>query len=93
MKRYWIYIGITFVLIIGISLMGYHYMDNKGCFDTATAIDNKNVLSLSQGIGGGVFIAIIKYIIKKIIAIFVLFVSLIIAFMVFIGLGFFTFTL
>lgn len=92
MKKCWIYTGIALILITGISLMGYHYMDNQGYFDTATAID-KNGLSLSQGIGGGLFIAIIKYIIKKIIAIFVLFVSLIIAFMVFIGLGFFTFTL
>ena len=91
MRKIWITIVLALVAVFGIALVSYSFMDDLGYFNTASSAAGSGIVSLGKGMGGGAFLAIAKYLAEKIIAIFFIIVSILIAVMAFFVLGLVTF--
>lgn len=83
MKRTWVIILIALLVIGLIGVAAYCQMDSMGYFDKQSVTKASNDLAVGTGIGGGVFISILKLIWDKVMQIVHLVLSILVAAFIF----------
>lgn len=83
MKRTWVIILIALLVIGLIGVAAYCQMDSMGYFDKQSVTKASNDLTVGAGIGGGVFISILKFIWDKVMQIVHLVLSILVAAFIF----------
>lgn len=79
MRKIWVILFIALLVIGLIGVAAYYQMDSMGYFDKQSVTKASNDLALGTGIGGGVFISILKFIWDKVMQIVHLVISILIA--------------
>lgn len=83
MRRTWVIILIALLVIALIGVAAYYLMDSMGYFDKQSVSKASNDLTVGTGIGGGIFISILKFIWDKVMQIVHLIISILVAAFIF----------